>query len=69
MGHFQMQFGSIDDIFDRYEALAAHGIVPTRSANHGPFTSFYYRDPDGNRVELSVRNYAAEAETLALMQS
>jgi hypothetical protein len=43
--------------------------VPTRSANHGPFTSFYYRDPDGNRVELSVRNYAAEAETLALMQS
>ena len=69
MDHFQMQFGSIDDLFDRYEALAAHGIVPTRSANHGPSTSFYYRDPDGNRVELSVKNYATEAETLAFMQS
>ncbi|MGE5268891.1 MAG: VOC family protein [Thiohalocapsa sp.] len=69
MDHFQMQFGSIDDLFDRYEALAAHGIVPTRSANHGPATSFYYRDPDGNRVELSVKNYATEAETLAFMQS
>lgn len=69
MDHFQMQFGSIDDLFDRYEALAAHGIVPTRSANHGPSTSFYYRDPDGNRVELSVKNYATEAETLAFIQS
>jgi len=69
MDHFQMQFASIDDMFDRYEALTAHGIVPTRSANHGPSTSFYYRDPDGNRVELSVKNYATEAETLAFMQS
>src|SRR6185437_8959257 len=69
MDHFQMQFASIDHLFDRYEALAAQGIVPTRSANHGPSTSFYYRDPDGNRVELSVKNYATEAETLVFMQS
>jgi catechol-2,3-dioxygenase len=69
MDHFQMQFASIVDLFDRYEALTAHGIVPTRSANHGPSTSFYYHDPDGNRVELSVKNYATEAETLAFMQS
>jgi catechol-2,3-dioxygenase len=69
MDHFQMQFASIGDLFDRYEALAVQGIVPTRSANHGPSTSFYYRDPDGNRVELSVKNYATEAETLAFIQS
>lgn len=69
MDHFQMQFASIDDLFDRYEALAAQGIVPARSANHGTSTSFYYRDPDGNRVELSVKNYATEAETLAFMQT
>jgi catechol-2,3-dioxygenase len=69
MDHFQMQFATIDDLFDRYEALAAQDIVPTRSANHGPSTSFYYRDPDGNRVELSVKNFATEAETLAFMQS
>jgi len=40
MDHFQMQFASIDDLFDRYEALTAHDIVPTRSANHGPSTTF-----------------------------
>jgi len=68
LDHFQMQFASIDDLFDRYEALAEQRIVPTRAANHGPATSFYYRDPDGNRVELSVKNYATEAETLAFMR-
>lgn len=69
MHHFQMRFASIDDLFDRYEALAPHGIVPARSSNHGPATSFYYRDPDGNRLELSAMNYATEAEVRAFMQS
>jgi catechol-2,3-dioxygenase len=69
MHHFQMRFASIDDLFDRYEALAPHGIVPARSANHGPGTSFYYRDPDGNRLELSATNYATESEVKAFMQS
>jgi hypothetical protein len=69
MEHFQMQFASIDHLFDCYEALATPGIVPTRSANHGPSTSFYYRDPEGNRVELSGKIYATESETLAFMQS
>jgi hypothetical protein len=43
--------------------------VPARSANHGPSTSFYYRDPDGNRLELSAENYAADSEVNAFMQS
>ena len=30
--------------------------------NHGPSTSFYYRDPDGNGVELSAMNFPTEAE-------
>jgi len=56
----------IDDLFDRFEALAPHGIVPTRSANHGPSTSFYYL---GNRLELSAKNYATDSEVKAFMQS
>ena len=67
--HFQMQFASIGDLFDRYEALIPHGIVPARSANHGPSTSFYYCDPDGNQFELSVKNYTSEAEVIAFMRS
>jgi len=67
--HFQIRFASIDDLFGRYEALAPRGIVPARSANHGPGTSFYYRDPDANQVELAASNYATELEVNALLQS
>ncbi len=69
MNHFQMRFASVGDLFDRYEALKLHGIVPARCSNHGPATSFYYRDPDGNRLELSAMNYATEAEMRAFMAS
>jgi len=67
--HFQMRFATIGNLFDRYEALAAHGIVPARSANHGPGTSFYYRDPDDNQVELAASNYLTEPEVRAFVQS
>jgi catechol-2,3-dioxygenase len=67
--HFQIRFGSMNDLFDRYEALARIGIAPARSANHGPGTSFYYLDPDGNQVELAASNFATESEVNALMRS
>jgi hypothetical protein len=67
--HFQMRFATISDLFDRYEALASHGIVPARSANHGPGTSFYYRDPDNNQLELSASNYLSEPEVVAFFKS
>ena len=37
--------------------------------NHGPGTSFYYTDPDGNTVELSGPNFDNEAEYLAYFDS
>lgn len=67
--HFQIRFASIDDLFGRYETLTARGIVPARSANHGPGTSFYYRDPDANQVELAASNYATESEVAAFLRS
>lgn len=32
-------------------------ILPVWTVNHGPTTSVYYRDPDGNKVELQVDNF------------
>ena len=28
--------------------------MPVRTINHGPTVSMYYKDPDGNQVELQV---------------
>jgi catechol 2,3-dioxygenase-like lactoylglutathione lyase family enzyme len=69
LNHVQFKTQTLAEALDRYERLKAVGIVPTRSANHGPGTSFYYRDPDGNTMEISGPNFATEAEYRAYVQS
>ncbi len=67
--HMQFRDATMDTMLTRYERLKAVGIVPQRTMNHGPGTSFYYRDPDGNVVELSANNFAAVEDYLAYFQS
>ncbi|TWT14101.1 VOC family protein [Reyranella sp. CPCC 100927] len=67
--HMQFRNGSMTDLFTRYDRLKALGILPHRTANHGPGTSFYYRDPDQNVVELSANNFATVEEYKAYFTS
>lgn len=67
--HMQLRYAGLDHLFSRYETLHARGITPMRSFNHGPGTSFYYHDPDGNTVELSSANFINEADYLAYFRS
>lgn len=67
--HMQFRNATMDDLFARYERLKALGIRPHRTANHGPGTSFYYRDPDQNIVELSANNFATVEEYKAFFTS
>lgn len=69
LNHAQFRCNTLGDTLDRYERLKAVGIVPERKVNHGPGTSFYYRDPDGNAMEMSGRNFTIEAEARVYMQS
>ncbi len=69
LDHIQLRHGSLGDMFDRYERLADVAIAPYDSMNHGPGTSFYYRDPDGNSVELSGPNFDEEKDYLAYFES
>ncbi|WP_206243962.1 VOC family protein [Novosphingobium terrae] len=67
--HMQLMTGSIDELCDKYEALRAHGMHPHRSADHGVMTSFYYRDPDGNNVEITAQNHPSLEAMVAFMAS
>jgi len=67
--HMQFRNASLDQLFARYDLLKSAGILPHRMANHGPGTSFYYDDPDGNNVEFSGANFDTEAEYLAYFAS
>lgn len=55
--HMQLMAASIADLCNKYEELLGHGVRPHRASNHGPITSFYYRDPDGNNVEVTAQNF------------
>ena len=67
--HVAFTFASMGELLGNYERLAARGIRPFRSINHGPTTSMYYVDPDGNRVELQIDNFATAEEGQAWMLS
>jgi catechol-2,3-dioxygenase len=65
--HSAYTFADVDALLDHYSTLAAQGIRPAVSAQHGVTTSLYYLDPDGNFVELQVDNFATPDEATAYM--
>jgi len=55
--HVAFTHRTLGDLLATYERLDAEGIRPYWWINHGPTTSMYYRDPDGNQVELQIDNF------------
>jgi catechol 2,3-dioxygenase-like lactoylglutathione lyase family enzyme len=55
--HVAFTYASLSDLLKTYVALKEAGILPYWTINHGPTTSFYYRDPDENQIELQVENF------------
>ncbi len=61
--HVAFTYESLGDLLDTYERLKGLGVVPYWTINHGPTMSLYYRDPDGNQVELQIDSCSlAEAD-------
>lgn len=62
--HVAFTYHALCDLIENYERAKRKGIEPVWCTNHGPTTSFYYRDPDGNQLELQVENFdTIEAST------
>jgi catechol-2,3-dioxygenase len=57
MHHSAFEYESFSDLMSSYVRLRDEGIVPAFSLDHGVTTSLYYKDPDGNFVELQVDNF------------
>jgi catechol 2,3-dioxygenase-like lactoylglutathione lyase family enzyme len=57
LDHLAYTYANIGELVFTYERLKQAGILPVVTINHGPTTSLYYRDPDGNRVELQIDNF------------
>lgn len=65
--HLAFSFASLSDLIKAYQQRKARGILPTWSVNHGPTTSIYYQDPDGNSIETQVDNFDSPAEANSFM--
>ncbi|KAK6366832.1 hypothetical protein LTS17_010383 [Exophiala oligosperma] len=67
--HLAFGFKSLEDLARSYRQRKAHGIKPVWCVNHGPTTSLYYRDPDGNKVEVQVDNFDTVEEATAFFHT
>ena len=61
-------YANLGDLLDTYSRLKQHGILPYWPVHHGPTLSFYYKDPDGNRLEFQVDCFRTADEANAYMQ-
>jgi catechol 2,3-dioxygenase-like lactoylglutathione lyase family enzyme len=61
--HAAFTYSSLPQLMSNYERLREMGIRPVYVINHGPTTSLYYADPDGNQLELQVENYDSVEES------
>jgi catechol 2,3-dioxygenase len=55
--HVAFAYATLDDLLATYARLKELRIEPVRAADNGAATSFYYEDPDRNRIELMVDNF------------
>ena len=67
--HVAFTHADLGDLLYTYARLKGEGIEPYWCINHGPTTSMYYKDPDGNRVEFQVDNFPSADEANRWMRS
>jgi len=54
VNHVAYSFANLGDLLETYDRLKQEDILPYWRIHHGITLSFYYRDPDGNRMEFQV---------------
>jgi catechol 2,3-dioxygenase-like lactoylglutathione lyase family enzyme len=67
--HFAFTFDRLDQLLATYRRLKREGIEPFWTINHGPTISMYYRDPDGNKIELQYDVFHTPADVNAFFES
>ncbi|CAJ0552626.1 Ff.00g007040.m01.CDS01 [Fusarium sp. VM40] len=67
--HIAFSYSSLLELAMSYLQRKENGIEPFWCINHGPTTSLYYHDPDGNILELQVENFDTLQEAADYMLS
>lgn len=62
-------YSNLEGLALSYRQRKANGILLVRCINHGPITSIYYHDPDGNQLETQVDNFSTNQEAARFLVS
>jgi catechol-2,3-dioxygenase len=68
VNHVAYTYANLGDLLGTYERLKQMGVTPYWRIHHGITLSFYYQDPDGNRMEFQVDTCSVD-EANAYMQT
>ena len=60
--HVAFTFDGLNSLMTTYKRLKEKGIEPYWSVHHGMTISFYYEDPDDNRLEFQVNKFETMQE-------
>jgi catechol 2,3-dioxygenase len=69
MHHSAFEYDSIGDLNATYVRLREQGIEPDVCLDHGMTLSYYYKDPDGNHVELQIDDFGDWTASKAWMRT
>lgn len=67
--HSAFEYESFADLMSSYARLRDEGIAPAFSLDHGMTISIYYKDPEGNFVELQCDSYGDWRQSSEWMRS
>ncbi|KAJ9607644.1 hypothetical protein H2200_007722 [Cladophialophora chaetospira] len=67
--HIAFTYRTLTDLALSYLQRKQNGFEPYFCVNHGPTTSIYYHDPDGNQLETQVDNFDTLEEATAFVDS
>lgn len=70
LDHIAFTYPTLTALAQQYTFLKtlSNPLKPLWAVNHGPTSSLYYRDPDGNKVELQVDNFDIPEDADAFMK-
>ncbi len=67
--HVAFTYADLPALMHTYHRLKEAGTTPYWPIHHGLTISFYYKDPDGNRIEFQAECFKTMAEGTAFMKS
>lgn len=69
LAHIAYGYATLGALLSTYRRLKEQGIEPFWPIHHGMTIALYYRDPDGNQVELQVDAVPDKAAAVAVFDS